>query len=110
MLASRLVSSAYQPSVAASASMASWSSHQVRAGFPGPAVQVVAGAGELLGAAGRGRGGPGAGVHEDTAQRDGRVAFALGVADLKRLAVFEDVPAAPLLRALMLIAPGDVAD
>src|ERR1035441_1063968 len=40
MLASRLVSRAYQPSVAASASIAAWSNHQVRVGLPGPPLPV----------------------------------------------------------------------
>ena len=56
MLASRLVSSAYQPSVAASASMASWSNHQVRAGLPGPPLPVPC-QGRRAGSVDRGYGG-----------------------------------------------------
>ena len=74
------------------------------------AVQVVAGAGELSGAAGGGAAGAGGGVHEDAAHRDGRVFLPLGIADLKRPGVFEDMPAAPPLRALARIPLGGVAD
>src|SRR5208282_2719511 len=49
----------------------------------GEAVQVVFGAGEFLVPAGGGSPGAGGGVHEDAAQGDDRVGFALGVADLK---------------------------
>jgi len=52
-------------------------------------------------------------VHEDAAHGDRQVAFAFGVADLKALVVLQDVPAAQLIGAgvlLVLVASGDVVD
>src|ERR1019366_4272923 len=47
--------------------------------------------------------GAGGGVHEDAAQPDRRVAFALGVADPERLVVVQDVPAAQLGGVLLVL-------
>src|SRR5208282_5652492 len=76
----------------------------------GEAVKVVCGAGEFLVPAGGGSLGAGGGVHEDAAQLDHRVFFALGVTDLERDGVLQHVPAADLAGPLAGVAGGDIAD
>ncbi len=93
MVAGRLVSSAYQPSVAASASMAAWSKCQSR---------VVAGAVEFFGAGGSGAG---RGVDEHPAHRVRRV-FLAGPGDGH--GVLDDAVAAALFGRAGGVAFGDV--